>query len=141
MKQPVDKNKFYTFDDISVNISSPKYFTELLIDDNFNKHIVSEKNAKKINFDITINVDSQTKKNITICIVCYENTIFQGFFFEKRGIFCDKYNKKGSHYLSIMPPTQLSYSLHASLLNKMFAGNNLTDNEKKSMCYIINAHI
>ena len=131
MKQSVDKNKFYTFDDISVNISSPKYFTELLIDDNFNKHIVSEKNAKKINFDITINMDGQTKKNITICIVCYENTIFQGFFFEKRGIFCDKYNKKGSHYLSIMPQSQRR-SLHASLLYKMFVGNNLTDNEKKA---------
>ena len=131
MKQPVDKNKFYTFDDISVNISSPKYFTELLIDDNFNKHIVSEKNAKKINFDITINVDSQTKKNITICIVCYENTIFQGFLFEKQSIFYDKYNKKGSHYLSKMPTPQL-YSLHALLLRKMFVGNNLTDNEKKA---------
>ena len=131
MKQSVDKNKFYTFDDISVNISSPKYFTELLVDDNFNKHIVSEKNAKKINFDITINIDSHTKKNITICMVCYKNKIFQGFFFEKRGIFRDEYNKRGSHYLSIMPQEQLC-SLHASLLNKMFAGNNLTDNEKKA---------
>ncbi|MBQ7551951.1 MAG: hypothetical protein IJT15_00685 [Rickettsiales bacterium] len=93
---------------------------------------MSEENAKKINFDITININSQTKKNITICMVCYKNKIFQGFFFEKQGIFCDEYNKRGSHYLSQMQPVQLIYSLYTSLLNKMFNGNNLTDNEKKA---------
>ena len=130
MKDYTNKN-FDDFTKVSVNISSPKHFSELLVDDNFNKHIVSEKNAKKINFDITININQHTTKNITICMVCYENKIFQGFFFEKQGIFYDKYNKKGSHYLSIMPKVNLK-SLYLLLLYKMFSGNELMDYEKKA---------